>query len=128
MVSTDQIQFPVFRQCLHKLQRNVNRIGIQQRTTVKPIACEYYVFDILFIRRFYYRFARVYADLQPGKLVPGQTAVQISEYYSFALKYIHVLNITTLEQTSAEIGGRFRRQSANCLYYQKIEVRKPPGL
>ena len=70
VVSTDQIQFPVFCQRLHELKRNVNRIGIKQRTAVKPVACEYYVFDVLFIRSFYYRLARVYADLQPGKLVP----------------------------------------------------------
>ena len=102
VVSADQIQFPVFCQRLHKLQRNVNRICIQQRTAVKPIACEYYIFYILFIRCFYYRFARIYTNFQPWKLVPRQAAMQIREYYSFALKYIHILNITTLEQTSAD--------------------------
>ena len=70
VVSADKIQFPAFCQCLYEFQRNVNRIGIKQRTAVKPVACEYYVFDILFIRSFYYRLARVYADVQPRKLVP----------------------------------------------------------
>lgn len=68
---------------------------------MKPVACEYYVFDVLFAGCFYYVFACVNAYLQPGKLVPGQATVQIREYYGFSFKYIHVLNITTLEQTSA---------------------------
>ena len=70
---------------------------------MKPIAREYYVFDVLFAGCSYYVFARVNAYLQPGKLVPGQAAVQVREYYGFSFKHIHIINITILEQTSAGI-------------------------